>query len=279
MPELPEVEVTARALKPALTGQRLLAWRCSGKALRYPMPKHDLDRLVGQTLQTVDRRAKFLLFEFALGWLAIHLGMSGACRFAPLKAPLRLHDHLVLEFGPNRLAMVLNDPRRFGSVQWISRDSAADMRALGACLGESAAGIEPFDPAFTGAFLRQAAAGRKTPIKPWLMQGNTVVGVGNIYACEALFAAGIHPARPAGRVSQARLEPLSCRIKEILASAIDQGGSTLRDFHSADGSPGRYGQSHQVYGRAGQACTACGTPIRRLIQSQRSTFYCHVCQR
>jgi formamidopyrimidine-DNA glycosylase len=279
MPELPEVEVTARALRPVLAGQRLLAWHSSGLALRYPMPARELDQLVGQTLQTVERRAKFLLLQFSSGWLVIHLGMSGACRFAPPEEPARLHDHLMLAFGPRKVTMVLNDPRRFGSVQWVPANAAADMHALGACLGESAAGLEPFSPAFTGAYLRRAAVGKKISIKQWLMQGSTVVGVGNIYACEALFAAGIHPARPAGRISQARLTPLAMRIQTILANAIEQGGSTLRDFHSADGSPGRYGQSHQVYGRAGQPCAICGTPIRRMIQNQRSTFYCHVCQR
>jgi len=280
MPELPEVEVTARVLASRLDGARLVGWSFSGRALRHPFPGDAMSALEGATVRRVGRRAKYVLMVFDRGCLAIHLGMSGAMRCEEdACTPALLHDHVRMAFidtRGHRLTAVFHDPRRFGSFQWLADASPTDP---GPWLGESACGIEPLDPAFDGALLHRLSRGVRTPIKPWLMSGRVVVGVGNIYACEALFDAGIHPARRAGAVSRERYERLAPAICRVLEAAIAAGGSSISDFVGADGSPGRYGQSHRVYGRAGQPCTACGTALRRIVQQQRSTFYCHVCQR
>jgi formamidopyrimidine-DNA glycosylase len=272
--------VTARVLASRLEGARLSAWSFSGRALRHPFPGDAMSALEGATLRRVGRRAKYVLMAFDSGCLAIHLGMSGAmrCEDDPPAAPL-LHDHVRMVFVDSqgrRLTAVFHDPRRFGSFQWLSDESSGDP---GLRLGDSACGIEPLDPAFDGALLHRLSRGVRTPIKPWLMSGRVVVGVGNIYACEALFAAGIHPARRAGQVSRQRYERLAPEIRRVLEAAIAAGGSSISDFIGADGAPGRYGQSHRVYGRSGQPCTTCGAALRRIIQQQRSTFYCHACQR
>jgi formamidopyrimidine-DNA glycosylase len=296
MPELPEVEVTARHISSALGRVRLIAHYESNKALRFPMPRQALDALVGAELRQVFRRAKFVLLEFDAGWLAIHLGMSGCLEVRTANALSMPHDHLGLRFEPclerqasgsndqssrntDHPILVLNDPRRFGSVQWLPRHSVADPAQIAGQLSAGSGGLEPFDPQFNGDYLVRTAKGKATPIKPWLMQGQVVVGVGNIYACEALFAAGIHPARAAGRIAGVRFSRLADEIRKILSAAIDAGGSTIRDFQGADGQPGRYGQVHRVYGRQGQPCPVCATTVRRIVQAQRSTFYCHVCQR
>lgn len=280
MPELPEVEVTARVLASRLDGARLVGWSFSGRALRHPFPGDAMSALEGATVRRVGRRAKYVLMVFDRGCLAIHLGMSGAMRCEEdACTPALLHDHVRMAFidtRGHRLTAVFHDPRRFGSFQWLADASPTDP---GPWLGESACGIEPLDPAFDGALLHRLSRRVRTPIKPWLMSGRVVVGVGNIYACEALFDAGIHPARRAGAVSRERSERLAPAICRVLEAAIAAGGSSISDFVGADGSPGRYGQSHRVYGRAGQSCTACGTALRRIVQQQRSTFYCHVCQR
>ena len=304
MPELPEVEVTARHISSALGRVRLIAHYASDKSLRFPLPSQALDALMGKELRQVFRRAKFVLLEFDAGWLAIHLGVSGSLQvraaFTPPSSRASTtastlampHDHLGLYFErltsasvnqvaaqADRAMLIFNDPRRFGSVQWVPRDQIADSSQIAGFLSAGAGGLEPFDAKFDGAYLAHAAKGKSTPIKPWLMQGTVVVGVGNIYACEALFAAGIHPARAAGRIAPARMARLADHIRAILGAAIEAGGSTIRDFQGADGQPGRYGQVHRVYGRQGLPCTDCGHLIRRVIQAQRSTFYCHVCQR
>lgn len=278
MPELPEVEVTARGLALALEGKALAGWRHSGRPLRYPMPRRALNELVGAPVVQLGRRAKFLLIEFDRGWLAIHLGMSGSCRLCEGKTELLQHDHLMLRFEGGQ-SMVLHDPRRFGSVRWLERCGNETQQSIGQRLGSSASGLEPFDPQMTGRYLHQQARGRQIGVKQWLMEGKAVVGVGNIYACEALFRAGIHPARAANRVALARYHQLALAVAQVMRAAIEAGGSTLRDFSAADGSQGRYGQAHQVYGREGLACYCCKTPIRRMVQQQRSTFYCHVCQK
>jgi formamidopyrimidine-DNA glycosylase len=282
MPELPEVEVVVQSLRGQLAGARLTAARFSGKRLRHAFPQQAIDRLIGEPLQNVTRRAKFVILEFPSGWLAIHLGMSGAAQVCDRNVPSEMHDHVRLGFLlPNQQVcdLVYNDPRRFGSFQWFEKSQVSDVQALGALLGESAKGIEPFDPCFDGRLLFSQSRGSRAAVKPWLMQGSTVVGVGNIYACEALFASGIHPARAAGAISSARYERLATVTRDILRSAIEAGGSTIRDFVSADGAPGRYGQAHQVYGREGRPCSKCARPIRRIVQQQRSTFYCYGCQR
>jgi formamidopyrimidine-DNA glycosylase len=282
MPELPEVEVVVQSLRGQLAGGQLTAAQFSGKPLRHTFPKQAIDRLVGQRLQNVTRRAKFVLLEFPAGWVAIHLGMSGAAQVCPRSTPPEKHDHVRLGFQlahQKTCDLIYNDPRRFGSFQWIAKSEAKDLQAIGGLLGESATGIEPFDAQFDGRWLFERSRSIRAAIKPWLMQGSTVVGVGNIYACEALYASGIHPARAAGAVSLARYERLAQSIRTILQSAIDAGGSTIRDFVGADGATGRYGQSHQVYGRAGAPCSHCQRLIRRIVQQQRSTFYCYGCQR
>lgn len=288
MPELPEVEVTARHLGAALRGATLRSSQFSGKRLRHPFPRQAMASLVGQRLNQVSRRAKYLLLAFDNGWLAVHLGMSGVMQCCDPATPPRLHDHVRLSFrldSGNMMDVVFHDPRRFGSFQWIDYAELGDTRDLGELLGESARGIEPFDPAFDGDFLYQQSRGKTTPIKHWLMSGQTVVGVGNIYACEALFESGIHPARAADSIARPRYQSLATAIRRILAAAIASGGSTISDFLGPDGQAGRYGGSHQVYDHEGAPCPRCislgnsKAKIRRMIQQQRSTFYCCVCQR
>lgn len=288
MPELPEVEVTAQHLAAAVEGARLVSTQFSGKRLRHPFPRQAMAALAGHPLRRVGRRAKYLLLEFDTGWVAVHLGMSGVMQCCDPKTAPRLHDHVRLAFqridGPS-IDVVFHDPRRFGSFQWIGRSDIDKTADLGEKLGESARGIEPFDPAFDGGFLYRASRGKTTPIKHWLMSGQTVVGVGNIYACEALFESGIHPGRAAGSISGARYAALAAAIRRILSAAIASGGSTISDFLGPDGQAGRYGQSHQVYDHEGAPCPRCATAgrpqatIRRMVQQQRSTFYCCVCQR
>jgi len=280
MPELPEVEVTAQALRPALVGGQVMAWTCSGKRLRHPLPRRALADLVGQPLVAVGRRAKYVLFEFPKGWLAVHLGMSGSLQCVPCAQPPQMHDHLRMTFrcADQVRDMVFHDPRRFGSIQWVGRSSLGS-GDIASALGTSAQGIEPLDSEFTGAYLFERSRQRQTSVKSWLMSGETVVGVGNIYASEALFRSGIHPALAAGRLSRPRALHLAETLVEVLKEAIGAGGSTLRDYRHADGSIGGYQSVHLVYGREGQPCSACGSPIRRLIQAQRSTFFCAGCQR
>jgi formamidopyrimidine-DNA glycosylase len=283
MPELPEVEATARQLQSALLGATLVANRHSGKALRHPFPQHDIDRLQGESLLAVRRRAKFLMLEFKSGWLVVHLGMSGSLRCCDPKHALKLHDHVRLDFlqvkTKSATALVFHDPRRFGSWQWIGAEAAAGWEAASAGLSRAGLGFEPFDKALTATYLYRASRKVGSSIKQWLMNGRVVVGVGNIYASEALFDAGIHPARKAGSISIERYERLLASIRDILGRAIESGGSTLRDFQMPDGSAGSYRDSHQVYGRQGEPCPQCKLPIKKITQQQRSTFYCHACQR
>lgn len=279
MPELPEVEVTAQSLAASLLNARLIDWRTSGKRLRHPMPKRAFDGLKNKVLLNVGRRAKYVLMEFDSGWLAVHLGMSGTLQVVAGTHQAQNHDHFILSFQAKEkcLNLVFNDPRRFGSCQFIARASLE--KDIGCYLGLTAQGIEPLSDAFNGKVLASLARSVRAQVKPWLMAGKAVVGVGNIYACEALFRAGIHPMRLAGKVSSIRLARLAQEIQSVLREAIDAGGSSLRDFASADGTLGRYGGSHLVYDREGLGCVNCGSPIRRIVQAQRSTFYCHVCQK
>lgn len=283
MPELPEVEVTACQLRSMLLAATLVGCQQSGKALRHPFPGKAILALSGQALIAVRRRAKFLMLEFDTGWIVVHLGMSGSLRCSEPAAPLRLHDHVRLSFlspdSKEATDLIFNDPRRFGSFQWISRTQAKHWELAAQSLSRAGMGVEPFDLSLTAQALHQASRRSKTPIKQWLMSGRAVVGVGNIYASEALFDAGIHPRRKAGAISLARFECLLSSVRKILRAAIDSGGSTLRDFRSPDGHAGSYRQSHRVYGREGQACPNCRAAIKKIIQQQRSTFYCHACQR
>jgi formamidopyrimidine-DNA glycosylase len=270
MPELPEVEVTRRGIEPTLLGRRLASADFRRPDLRYPLPCAEVAQLTGQRLLAVKRRGKYLLLDFATGHLLIHLGMSGSLRLVPRTLPPEKHDHVDLVFGDTILRM--RDPRRFGAMLWLAGDPMKHP-LLGVL------GIEPLEQEFTARWLRSALTGLKAAIKPTLMDGHRVVGIGNIYASESLFRAGIDPRAAAGRVSLKRLERLVPVIKATLAAAIEAGGSSLRDFIQSDGSSGYFQQQYFVYGRTGQPCRVCGTPIRELHQGQRATFYCPRCQR
>lgn len=270
MPELPEVETTRRGLEPHLVGRRIAGVVVRNAGLRHPIPPQLESILPGRRIAGVSRRAKYLLIELDQGWLILHLGMSGSLRILPADTPPERHDHfdLVLDSGQ---CVRLRDPRRFCAVLWTETDVLR--HPLLAHLG-----IEPLDAAFTGEWLHRHVRGRKTAIKLALMDARLVVGIGNIYANEALFRAGINPRTPAGRIGSGRCEKLAAAVRETLNAAIAAGGSSLRDFVDSGGNPGYFQQQYQVYGRADEPCRRCGTPIRQLRQGQRSTFYCPRCQ-
>jgi formamidopyrimidine-DNA glycosylase len=270
MPELPEVEVTRQSFAPQLVGARVLAVRL-GKPLRWPLGCAP-ESLLGQTLGLAIRRGKYLWLPLDRGGLVLHLGMSGSLRHWPDAPPPGAHDHFDLH--TSRGLLRLHDPRRFGAVVWSPSMQADPAARLLAGLG-----AEPLEPGFDGAVLHAGFRGRRVSIKQALLAGDVVVGVGNIYACEALFAAGIDPRTPAGRVSQARCERLASAIRHTLSRALLAGGSTLRDFRDAHGHKGGFQDEAQVYGREGQPCRVCASPIRRLVQGQRSTYFCPRCQR
>lgn len=274
MPELPEVEVTRRGIAPILTGGRVSGVIVRTPALRYPLPP-DLQRtLAGSRLAEVSRRGKYLLLDFDHGHLLIHLGMSGSLRLVPATLAAEKHDHFDLVFAikGKSVALRLRDPRRFGAILWLQGDPLT--HPLLAVLG-----VEPLTEEFSATWLRKEFAGLSAAIKPTLMDSHRVVGIGNIYASESLFRAGIDPRTAAGRVSLKRLERLVPAIKATLAAAIAAGGSSLRDFIQSDGSSGYFQQQYFVYGRSGQPCLVCGRPIRELRQGQRATFFCARCQR
>ena len=270
MPELPEIEVTRRGLAPQIEGARIAHARL-GKPLRWPLgvaPEH----LHGQTVRALHRRGKYLLFEMDRGWLLVHLGMSGSLRFGPVETPPGVHDHFDLQ--TSRGLLRLHDPRRFGAVVWAdSLDHPVARKLLGGL------GVEPLSEDFSVDGFVQALTRRSGPIKPVIMAGDLVVGVGNIYASEALFMAGISPVRAANRISRPRVARLHGAIREVLAFAVAHGGSTLRDFVHLDGHQGYFQLQAQVYGREGQPCRVCGKPVRVIRQAQRSTFYCVHCQK
>jgi len=270
MPELPEVETTRRGIEPHVLNQRVERVIVRNPRLRWPIPSDLPELLCGQQITAVRRRAKYLLLETPCGTLILHLGMSGSLRVLPASSPVGKHDHLdiVLDSG---LVLRLTDPRRFGAALWT--DAAPAQHALLAKLGP-----EPLSEEFSAATLIAASRGRKQAIKTFIMNAAVVVGVGNIYASEALFRAGISPATAAGRISARRYEKLSAAIKSVLAEAIEQGGTTLRDFTQTDGQPGYFRIRLAVYGRAGESCTVCETPIKQRVIGQRSTFWCCQCQ-
>lgn len=274
MPELPEVEVTRRALAPHVEGRRVVAVRVREARLRWPVPATLAQALAGQRVSRLDRRGKYLLWRLPAGTLISHLGMSGSWRVHPpgRDAPVPgAHDHVDVEVEGALLR--LTDPRRFGALLWHAGDDV-EQHVLLAHLG-----LEPFDPRFTGALLYAATRSRAAPIKQVLLAGDIVVGVGNIYASESLFRAGINPKLPARRLGPARCERLAQAVRDVLDEAIGVGGSTLRDFTSGAGAEGYFTAEAGVYDRAGLPCRACGTPIRRLVQGQRATYYCPRCQR
>jgi formamidopyrimidine-DNA glycosylase len=271
MPELPEVETTRRGLAPLLTGRTVTGVRVHNRSLRWPVP-HGLSRtLTGRTIQAIGRRSKYLLIDCGTGTLLVHLGMTGHLRVVPADEPRKKHDHVELLLDDGR-ALRFNDSRRFGAILWSKGDPFAHplLKDLGP---------EPFDAAFTSACLVARAEGRKVAVKPFLMDAHTVVGVGNIYASEALFRAGIDPRRPAGKVSRAAYTRLVKSVREVLLEAIEAGGTTIRDFMSSDGEPGYFRISLKVYGRGGEGCVGCGAPIQLVRLGQRSTYFCARCQK
>ena len=271
MPELPEVETTRRGLLPHVVGRRFRDVVVRNPHLRWPVPRGLRRHVQGEEVLGIRRRGKYLLFDTRHGHLLVHLGMSGRLTLVPEGTPPRKHDHVDLALeGAGTLR--LTDPRRFGAVLWL--ETPAERHALLKDLG-----LEPLEAQFTGEALRRLARGRRVSVKQFLMDGGIVTGVGNIYSSEALFRAGIHPARSAGRISAARWQRLAQAVRETLDRALAAGGSTLRDFAAADGRPGYFQASHAVYGREGKPCPVCHTPIRSLRQGQRSTFYCPKCQR
>ena len=271
MPELPEVETILRGLAPHLAGQPVTDVVIRHAKLRWPIPKNLPKLLCGKTIRALTRRGKYLLVAFDHGTLILHLGMSGSLRILPAGKPPDKHDHFDLLLG-NGALMRLHDPRRFGAVLWDSGDVNA--HPLLASLGP-----EPLEEDFNARCLYQATRGRSVAIKQLIMNSHVVVGVGNIYANEALFRAGIKPQLAAGKLSLPRSARLVDEIRATLTEAIEKGGSSLRDFVNAAGQPGYFQQHYWVYGRGGEPCRKCGALIRQIRQGQRSSFYCANCQK
>jgi formamidopyrimidine-DNA glycosylase len=271
MPELPEVETCLRGLAPHLTGRRILKLVARERRLRWPVTQAVDAAVAGQPIEAVARRAKYLLLHLPQGALILHLGMSGSLRVLPADTPPATHDHIDLLLDDGR-CLRLRDPRRFGSLHWAPPPVTA--HPLLAQLGP-----EPLSPGFDGAYLYRLSRGRRAAVKTFIMDSHVVVGVGNIYASEALHRAGVHPHRPAGRIAPARYQRLAAAIKTVLAAAIAEGGTSLRDFVREDGNPGYFARALRVYGRAGLPCPGCGEPVRQQRIGQRSSFYCPRCQR
>ncbi|MFW5824860.1 MAG: bifunctional DNA-formamidopyrimidine glycosylase/DNA-(apurinic or apyrimidinic site) lyase [Marinobacter sp.] len=270
MPELPEVETTRRGIAPHCEGKQVARLVIRDPRLRWPVPDDLPQQLAGQTLRQADRRAKYLLLRFDHGTVIVHLGMSGSLRVITDNSPPQPHDHIDLILADDT-RLRFNDPRRFGCWLWAEHPHQHPLLA--------SLGPEPLGADFSGPYLFRRSRGRRTPIKSFLMDNRIVVGVGNIYANEALFRTGIHPNRPAGRISAARYHRLAEAVRETLSAAILMGGTTLRDFVNSDGKPGYFAQSLLVYGRGGHPCANCGQPLREIRMNQRSTVYCTRCQR
>jgi formamidopyrimidine-DNA glycosylase len=270
MPELPEVETTRRGLLPHLLGRRIRQVVVRNGNLRWPVPAH-LDRtLRGEEVLAIRRRGKYLLFDCPKGHLLVHLGMSGRLTIVPEGEPPRTHDHVDVRMDDHK-AMRFTDPRRFGAMLWVRGPAEKHVLLEGL-------GLEPLEKEFDGRALYEKSRGRKVAIKQFLMDQHVVVGVGNIYASEALFRAGIDPRRVAGRVTRVRFERLVTAVRAVLGEAIRQGGTTLRDYVNAEGTPGYFRQELYVYERAGEPCRNCRTTVRQVVQGQRSTYFCPRCQ-
>ncbi|WP_440054966.1 bifunctional DNA-formamidopyrimidine glycosylase/DNA-(apurinic or apyrimidinic site) lyase [Pseudoalteromonas sp. T1lg65] len=269
MPELPEVEVSRLGIEPHILNQTVTEVRVHNAQLRWPVPS-EVQQLTGQQVDAVKRRAKYLLIETTVGTAILHLGMSGNLRVVEASTELKKHDHVEIQFATGKV-LRLNDPRRFGAFLW---QQPGESHTLFAKLGP-----EPLTDAFTAEHLFELSRGKKVPIKQFIMDNHIVVGVGNIYANESLFKAGIHPKREAGKVSLKRYQSLTPIIKDTLAAAIVQGGTTLKDFAQTDGKPGYFAQQLLVYGRKGELCVECQSPLKEIRLGQRSTVYCPQCQR
>ena len=270
MPELPEVETVCRGIRPHVVGQEISRIVVRQPKLRYPVSRRLPGLLVGQTVRQVGRRAKYILLQCEPGTVIIHLGMSGSLRIVAGDEPPGRHDHVDICLASGH-CLRYRDPRRFGSIVWAGQkpDNHRLLRVIGP---------EPFSASLTAAYLYELARGRRSAVKNFIMDSHVIAGVGNIYASEALFYAGIHPARAAGRIALSRYQRLLASIRQVLEAAIDNGGTTLRDFYQADERPGYFKQQLAVYDRAGHACNQCGALIRNLTLGQRASYYCPRCQ-
>jgi len=271
MPELPEVETTLRGIRPHIINQKIVRVITRHRQLRWPIPTHLNKTLGGHSFTNIQRRAKYLLLQSDVGTLIVHLGMSGNLRILPAEQQHIKHDHFEIIFE-NGCCLRFHDPRRFGCILWTKTDPLKHKLLC-------SLGLEPLNSTLDGQYLHQRSRKRKVSIKQFLMDGKIVVGVGNIYASETLFLAKINPLRLATRLSLNRYELLVEKIQLVLKSAIEQGGTTLKDFVSSDGKPGYFQQQLNVYGREGQPCTQCKTLIKQIRQGQRSTYYCSSCQK
>jgi formamidopyrimidine-DNA glycosylase len=269
VPELPEVETTRRGIAPHLLGRRVAGWQVRNAALRWPVVMPEDIR--GQRVTAVDRRGKYLLISLERGAIIVHLGMSGSLRVVPAATAPGKHDHVDVLLDSQRV-LRLNDPRRFGSIHWQPASDPCHWLLAGL-------GVEPLSEDFTGAYLKRAARNRRVCVKNLLMDGHVVVGVGNIYASEALFMARIRPTLQARRVTLVSYERLADAVRDVLQRAIEMGGTTLRDFVNQDGQPGYFRQSLYVYGRDGLPCRLCGTVLKGLRLGQRASVFCPNCQR
>ncbi len=277
MPELPEVEVTRLGIQPHLEGRKVSAVQVIDGRLRWPVPSNLTKILPGQKVNSIKRRGKYLLLEMETGYLLLHLGMTGTLRVLPSSDPLKIHDRVTFEFG--KLSLRLHDPRKFGAVLWHPKSKGpVENYPLLLKLG-----VEPFYPEFSGELgaevLYQHSRGRSVAVKQFLLAGQAVVGVGNIYCSESLFEAGIHPAKAAGKLTRPQCSRLAAAVRLILKRAIDAGGSTLKDFVNSEGDPGHFMVQTKVYDRKDQPCKVCKAPIKQIVQGQRSTYFCAQCQK
>ena len=271
MPELPEVETTRRGISEHICQLPIVGVTVRQPKLRWPVPDNLSELLVGETFHSIERRAKYLLLTTSHGTLIIHLGMSGSLRILSGHTQPEKHDHVDISFA-NSTVLRLRDPRRFGAILWSS-----SIPARHELLDDL--GVEPLSQHFDGRYLYEKARKRKVDIKQFIMNSHIVVGVGNIYASEALFLSGIRPTTPSHKISFPRMEKLTTAIKTVLRKAIKKGGTSLRDFTQSDGKPGYFKQSLNVYGREGEPCVQCGSPIKLIKQGQRATYYCSKCQK
>ena len=269
MPELPEVETSRRGIEPWIVDRTITRVTVRDRRLRWPVPRGIESRLRGQAIHSVGRRAKYLLINTANGTAVIHLGMTGSVFIVDHGTPAGVHDHFDIELDSGK-TLRFRDPRRFGcfffSKQPLKHRLLADL------------GPEPLGDAFDGDYLWKTSRGRKVSVKQFIMNAHVVVGVGNIYASESLFLAGINPKRAAGRIARHRYDNLADSIRSVLARSIKAGGTTLRDFYGGDGEPGYFKQQLEVYDREGEHCRTCNTLIKAIVQGQRSTYYCKSCQ-
>ena len=269
MPELPEVETSRRGIEPWIVNARILDVVVRDRRLRWPVARGIEARLRGRQIHSVGRRAKYLLIDTDDGTVILHLGMTGNVFIVDHDTPASIHDHFDIVLDSGR-ALRFRDPRRFGSFFFSKTPLAHPLLAK--------LGPEPLGPDFNGEYLWRKSRGRKVSVKQFIMNSQVVVGVGNIYASESLFLAGINPKRAAGRIARQRYDALADAIRDVLSRAIKAGGTTLRDFYGGDGEPGYFKQQLEVYDREGEQCRFCNTVIKAIVQGQRSTYYCKSCQ-